>query len=247
MDAGHLGQRRRGVPAPVVQAHPREPVSAQQLRRGCFGPEVGAEPARPPGAPVEITLGQQPGPGPRRPPAGQVIPDGLGGPAEVLVAQARQAPANALRAVAERGADNLLGALGHDRHDGFAAFETGAQEGQHTCSEVLVGVVQGSGVKGAGVHGDGGHRPCSGTRDSLTTVLLRSSAQLPPVTARYPRIRCQHSGRTPAAHTSVVHQRGRPASDPDRRDLPLTRCGQAKPSPGRLAGHVPVGAGEQGR
>ena len=90
----------------------------------------------------------------------------------MLVAQARQAPADTLRVVAERGADDLLGALGYDRHDGFAAFETGAQEGRDTRTEILVGVVHGSGVKEAGVRGDGGHRPCSRTRDSLTTVLL---------------------------------------------------------------------------
>ena len=48
---------------------------------------------------------------------------------------------------------DLLGALGYDHHDGFAAFETGAHEGQDTRTEILVGVVHGSGVKGAGVRG----------------------------------------------------------------------------------------------
>src|SRR5512140_2370953 len=117
------------------------PAAASRLSRTGGRRRAGS----PPGAPVEITLGQQPGRGPRRPPAGEVTTDGLGVPAEVLVAQARQAPANALRVVAERGADDLLGSLGYDRHDGFAAFETGAQEGQDTRTEILVGVVHGSG------------------------------------------------------------------------------------------------------
>jgi len=38
MQVETLAERLRGVPAPVVQAHPREPIAAEQLRRGHLGP-----------------------------------------------------------------------------------------------------------------------------------------------------------------------------------------------------------------
>ena len=173
--AGDVGQHLRGVAAAVVQAYPRVPVAAEQLGRGHFGPEVGGHPAGRPIAPAEVALGQQPGRRVRRPASREVVANRLGRPAEMLIAQAWQAPADPVRVVAEPGADDLLRTMGHDRDDGFAALQAGSQERQHAGAEILVRVVEGGGMPRAGRPdgGDGrGHRPCTRTRDSLTMSSL---------------------------------------------------------------------------
>ena len=152
MNLADLPQRLLGVGAPVVEAGPRIAVGAVDLVGHRFVPQVGPYPV---GPATDVVLGEQPHLRARGPLVGEELSKSLEHRAQALIGHLTSPPLHLVGVTAQSRPQDLLGGVGHHRHDRLPAVEALAQVWHYPGAQALLGVVQRHRVRGVILPGRG--------------------------------------------------------------------------------------------